>query len=95
MVISNSGQGKIPEEREHDDAIDALQEQDDEQEEAILETQLGHLPGRLPADWDQETPVPGAITFHSYERIEISLDLATEAEWDEFLDLLEEEETDG
>ena len=93
MAISNSRRGETPEEREHADAIDALQEQDDErEEEAILETQLGHIPGRLPADWDRETPGPGAITFRSYERIEISLDHATEAEWDEFLDSLDEEE---
>jgi hypothetical protein len=93
MVISNSRRDKTPEEREHDDAIDALQEQDDEREETILETQLGHIPGRLPGDQEQESS--GAITFRSYEHIEISLDHATEAEWDEFLDLLDEEETDG
>lgn len=94
MVISNSGQGKTPEEGEHDDAIeqdqqDQEQEQEQEleeelEEETILIEQLGHIPGRLPRGWDQGLPIPGGK--------EISLDHATDAEWQRFLDSLDEEE---
>jgi hypothetical protein len=68
---------KTPEEREHDDDI----EQEDEE---VLITQFGHLPGRLPNDWAGKSEK----TFDK----EISLDHATEAEWQRFLDSLDEEE---
>lgn len=81
MVISNSGRGKSPEEREHDDDIEQTEEQE---EETILRMQLGHIPGRLPMDWGRETITPGGK--------EISLDHASEEEWEDFLKSLEEEE---
>ena len=77
-----SGRGKSPEEREHGDDIE--QESEELEEETVLREQLGHIPGRLPRGWDQGTPIPGGK--------EISLDHATEAEWQRFLDSLDEEE---
>jgi len=81
----NSGRGKTPEEQEHDDVIE--QEPDDEvetEEERILTLQQGHVPGRLPRDWGREAKKPGGK--------EISLDHATEDEWEDFLNSLVEEE---
>jgi hypothetical protein len=77
METMNSGSDKSPEEREHDDDI----EQEDEE---ILRTQFGHLPGRLLNDWAGKSEK----TFDK----EISLDHATEAEWQRFLASLDEEE---
>jgi hypothetical protein len=51
-----------------------------EEEETL--NRYGNLPGRLPADWAARSEVP-------CEK-EISLDHATETEWDEFLDSLDE-----
>ena len=87
METTNSGRGKTPGEGEHDDVIEQEPEEQDELDELDEETlriQLGHIPGRLPVDWDRETRIPGGK--------EISLDHATEAEWQEFLDSLDEEE---
>jgi hypothetical protein len=89
MVTSNSGRGKTPEEREHDDDIEQAEEpaeQEETEEENILRTQLGHVPGRLPRHWGSEaTTIPGGR--------EISLDHATDDEWEDFLkSLLAEEE---
>lgn len=79
---------KTPEEREYGDAIE--QPPDDElqesEEETILRTQLGHIPGRLPEDWNQETRVPGSK--------EVSLDHATDDEWKEFLESLNSPDED-
>jgi hypothetical protein len=79
-----SGQDKTPEEGEHNDDIEEQDELDEVDEETTLRTQLGHVPGRLPRGWDQGTPIPGGK--------EISLDHATDAEWQRFLDSLDEEE---
>ena len=79
----NSGRGKSPEETEHNDVI----ERDDEQpieEESVLNRQQGHVPGRLPNNWGREANPPGGKV--------ISLDHATEAEWEDFLSSLAEEE---
>lgn len=87
METTNSGRGDTPEEGEHDDAIEQdQQDQEQEQEleeETILIEQLGHIPGRLPRGWDQGLPIPGGK--------EISLDHATDAEWQRFLDSLDED----
>jgi hypothetical protein len=77
MVTTNSRSDKTPEEREHDDDIE-------QEEEAVLDRQLGHVPGRLPRDW-------GSASELKFDK-EISLDHATEAEWQRFLDSLDEEE---
>jgi hypothetical protein len=53
-------------------------------EENLLERQFGHIPGRLPNDW-------GSASERTFDK-EISLDHATEAEWQRFLDSLDEEE---
>ncbi len=77
MAITNLGRGEPPEEADHDDDIE-------QEDETVLRTQFGHLPGRLPSDWAGRSET----TFDK----EISLDHATEAEWQRFLDSLDEEE---
>ena len=67
---------KTPEEREHDDDI----EQEDEED---LRIQFRHLPGRLPRGW-------AARSEKTFDK-EISLDHATEVEWQKFLDSLDDE----
>jgi hypothetical protein len=82
MAISNSGRGKrrilTPEEVDHGDAIEEVDE------ETLLDIQFGHIPGRLPDGW-------AARSETAFDK-EISLDHATEVEWQRFLDSLDEEE---
>jgi hypothetical protein len=65
-----------PEEEEHGDDIEECEE------ESVLDRQLGHVPGRLPRGWGSESE-------KRFDK-EISLDHATEAEWQRFLDSLDE-----
>jgi hypothetical protein len=82
MAITNSGRGKrrilTPEEEDHGDVIEECDE------ETLLDMQFGHIPGRLPEGWAARSET----TFDK----EISLDHATEAEWQRFLASLDEEE---
>jgi hypothetical protein len=80
MATTNSGRGRrpSPEEEDHGDAIE------EEEEEALLDRQFAHIPGRLPTGW-------AAKSEKTFDK-EISLDHATEAEWQKFLASLEEEE---
>jgi hypothetical protein len=75
---------------EHDDVIEREEQEEREraeeelEEETVLRNQLGHVPGRLPTSWFRETRTPGSK--------EISLDHATDDEWEDFLNSLVEEE---
>ncbi len=81
MATTISGRGKrrilTPEEVDHGDVIEEVDE------ETLLDMQFGHIPGRLPDGW-------AARSEKTFDK-EISLDHATEAEWQRFLDSLDDD----
>lgn len=78
------GRGRPPEGEDYDEDNEDNEELDELEEETVLRNQLGHVPGRLPASWVKGAAFPSGK--------EISLDHASEKEWEDFLKSLEEDE---